>query len=348
VKPGSALIGKALIGCASLLQVLACGGDGAVPLNGGGASFPFPLYSRWVSDYHAQTGIQINYQSIGSGGGIRQLSEQVLDFGASDGPMTEEEMAKAGGGEVLHIPAVLGGVAVAYNIPNFSDTLNFDGALIADIFLGRVTRWNDPRIAALNPESRLPNMEITTVHRSDGSGTTYVFTDYLSKVSKAWADGPGRGKDVSWPGGLAGQGNEQVAGQIRASPGSVGYIESVYALQNNVLVGKVRNSSGNFVPPNSATITAASVEAVAALTEDTDYRVSITDAPGANAYPISSFTWILVYKNQKDARKARTLKAFLTWAVTDGQATAATLQYGPLAESMRPALVRRIESIQLP
>jgi phosphate transport system substrate-binding protein len=317
-------------------------------LNGGGASFPFPLYSRWVSDYHTLTGTQINYQSIGSGGGIRQLSEQILDFGASDSPMTDEELSRAGGGEVLHLPMVLGGVAVAYNIPDFADTLNFDGALIADIFLGRIKRWNDPRIAALNPQSRLPNTEITTVHRSDGSGTTFVFTDYLSKVSQAWAEGPGRGKDVSWPGGLAGQGNEQVAGQIRATPGSVGYIESVYALQNHVLVGKVKNHAGNFVPPNAATITAASVEAVAALAPDTDYRISITDAPGENAYPIASFTWMLVYKHQQNARKARTLRDFLTWAVTSGQAQAESLQYGPLAESMRPAIVRRIESIQNP
>jgi phosphate transport system substrate-binding protein len=332
-----------------LLTATACAGSDqeSVTLSGAGATFPNPLYSRWTADYNAlRSDAHVNYESIGSGGGIRQISEMTVDFGATDGPMSDEELSGAKGGELLHIPMVLGAVAVAYNLPNFSDTLNFDGALVADIFLGKITRWNDPRIAALNPDVMLPNMEMVTVHRSEGSGTTYVFTDYLSKVSPAWAAGPGRGKDVSWPAGLGAQGNEMVAGQITATPGAIGYIESVYALQNKTLVGRVKNSSGKFVAPNQISITAAAAEAVASLGENTDYRISIVDPTGADAYPIASFTWILAYSKQSDARKGAALKDFLRWAVTDGQKQAAELQYGPLADSMLPALLKRIESIQ--
>jgi phosphate transport system substrate-binding protein len=243
---------------------------------------------------------------------------------------------------------VLGGVGVAYMIPEFTDTLNFDGALIADIFLGRVTRWNDARILALNPGAALPDMEITTVHRSEGSGTTYVFTDYLSAVSADWAAGPGKGKDVNWPVGIGQRGNEQVAGTVKQTPGSIGYIESVYALQNQILLGRVRNKAGNFVSPYPETITAAAAEALPTFGEATDYRVSIIDAPGENAYPISSFTWLLVYKQQTDAQKGRTLIDFMKWAITDGQVQAAELHYGPLPEPMRAQLLRRIDSIVLP
>jgi phosphate transport system substrate-binding protein len=335
-----------LAGIAALL--LAACGDSPVRLTGGGATFPLPIYSRWVSDYMMQTGIEIDYQSIGSVGGIRQISELTLDFGASDGPMSDKELGDARGGEILHIPTLLGAVAIAYNIPGFTDTLNFDAALIADIFMGKVTRWNDARIAALNPQSQLPGSEITVVHRSEGSGTTFAFTDYLTRTSPSWAQGVGHGKDVSWPVGVGGQGNEQVAGHITQIPGSIGYIESVYALQNRTIVGRVRNAAGNFVSPTQATITAAASEAVARLDENTDYRISIVDAPGENAYPITTFTWLLVYKKQIDARKGEVLKAFMTWAVTEGQAQVAELQYGALPEVMRAAVVRRIESIELP
>lgn len=326
--------------------MIGCSSD--VFINGGGATFPYPLYSRWMSDYTAQHDVAIDYQSIGSGGGIRQFSEKILDFGASDGPMSDEEMSRALGGEVMHIPTVLGAVAIAYNIPDFTDTLMFDAALISDIFMGKVTRWNDPRVAVLNPSIALPALDITVVHRSDGSGTTYVFTDYLSKVSAEWSAGPGKGKDVSWPTGIGGQGNEQVAGQVKQTPGSIGYIESVYALQNRVLVGKVKNSSGNFVAPTSASISAAAAEAVATLPAGTDYRVSIVDPPGPGAYPIASFTWLLVYKNQEDRTKGRALVEFIKWALTDGQTQAAELSYGPLPESMRPALLQRLDEIHFP
>jgi len=337
-----------------LLVAVALGAACTEPasLTGAGATFPFPLYSRWMSDYAAQKKVQINYQSIGSGGGVKQISEQTVDFGASDGPMSDKELAAAKGGAILHIPMVLGAVAIAYNLAEVSDTLKFDSDVIADIFLGKITKWNDARLAALNPGVKLPAMDITTVHRSDGSGTTYVFTDYLSTVSAAWADtagsGPGKGKDVSWPVGLGGQGNEQVAGTVKQTPGSVGYIETVYALQNHSPVGKVKNQAGNFVAPNQASIMAAAAEAVAALGPDTDYRVSIVNAPGADAYPIASFTWLLVYKQQTDATKGRALVDFMKWAVTEGQTQASELHYGPLPESMRTALLKRIESIILP
>jgi phosphate transport system substrate-binding protein len=340
---------RATKGCLALVAVASLlGCSGAVDLNGSGATFPYPLYTRWVSDYSAQHGVRINYQQPGSGGGIKQISEQIVDFGASDGPMSDTELANAQGGELLHIPTVLGGVTIAYSIPDFTDTLLMDPELIADIFLGKVTRWNDPRVLALNPTSRLPDLAITTVHRSDGSGTTYVFTDYLANVSPEWAAGPGKGKDVDWPVGLAAAGNALVAGQIRQTPGAVGYIESVFALQNRILTAKVKNRAGNFVTPSQHSITAAAAEAVATLGESTDYRISIVNPPGADAYPISSFTWLLVYRQQTNATKGRALIDFMKWAVTEGQAQAAELQYGPLPESMRPAIVSRIESIKLP
>ncbi len=337
---------------ALLVVALATACTEPASLTGAGATFPLPLYSRWMSDYSAQKQVQINYNSIGSGGGIKQISEQTVDFGASDGPMSDKELAAAKGGAILHIPMVLGAVVIAYNLPEVTDTLKFDSDLIADIFLGKVTKWNDARLAALNPGVKLPAADITTVHRSDGSGTTYVFTDYLSTVSTAWADtskgGPGKGKDVRWPVGLGGLGNEQVAGTVKQTPGAIGYIESVYALQNRAQVGKVKNKAGNFIAGNQSSIMAAAAEAVAALGPETDYRVSIVDPPGADAYPIASFTWLLVYKQQTDAAKGRALVDFMKWAVTDGQAQAGELHYGPLPESMRQALIKRIETIVLP
>ena len=318
-----------------------------VDLTGAGATFPYPLYSKWFSDYARETGVKINYQSIGSGGGIRQLSEGTVDFGASDGPMSDEEMAGAKGGRILHVPTVLGAVVLTYNLPDLTDTLTFTGELLADIFLGRVTRWDDARIAALNPDIDLPDRDILVVHRSDGSGTTYVFTDYLAAVSPAWRAGPGKGKEVQWPVGLGGKGNEGVAGQVKQTPGTLGYTELAYAKQNRLPVAAVRNAAGADITPTIESITAAASEAARTLPADTDYRISIVNAPGAASYPISSFTWILLYEQQPDSVKGRKLLDFLEWALTEGEAEAAALDYAPLPESMSASLRQRLDSISL-
>lgn len=344
---------------ALLLAVLACGGDqprtaadsqiassgGSVDLTGAGATFPTPLYSKWFSDYAAKTGVRINYQSIGSGGGIRQISEETVDFGATDGPMTDDEMRRAKGGRILHIPTVLGADAVTYNVPGVASGLKMTPDVVADIFLGKITKWNDPRIIALNPGVRLPSTDLLVVHRSDGSGTTYVFTDYLTSVSPAWKAGPGKGKEVRWPVGLGAKGNEGVAGQIKQTPGSVGYVELAYAKQNNLSMAAVRNSAGEFVMPSVESVTAAAAGAAANLPPNTDYRISIVNAPGKGAYPISSFTWLLIYDRQKDSVKARKLVDFLNWALTEGERQAAALDYAPLPETMAANLKARIATI---
>lgn len=319
--------------------------SGSVDLTGAGATFPWPLYSKWFSDYASQKGVRINYQSIGSGGGIRQLSEQTVDFGASDSPMSTEELGKAKGGAVLHIPTVLGAVALIYNLPEAKGQLKLDGATVADIFSGRIKKWNDPRIAALNAGTTLPNTDILVVHRSDGSGTTYVFTDYLTAVSPAWSSGPGKGKEVQWPTGLGAKGNEGVAGQVKQTPGAIGYAELAYAKQNNLTVASLKNAAGQFVAPSVESATAAA--AGLSLPENTDYRVSIVNAKGQGAYPISSFTWILLYENQPDAGKGRKLIDFLTWALTEGESQAAALDYAPLPEAMRQRLLERLKTVKL-
>ena len=340
------------------LATLACsGGDtkgdstatssGGVALTGAGATFPYPLYSRWFSDYATKTGVKINYQSIGSGGGIRQLSEQTVDFGASDAPMTDAELAKAKGGPILHVPTVIGAVAVTYNLAELQQPLKLSGEALAEIFQGRVTRWNDARIAALNPGAALPAKDILVVHRSDGSGTTFIFTDYLAAVSPAWAQRPGKGKEIQWPVGLGGKGNEGVAGQVKQTPGSIGYVELAYAKQNRLAVAALQNKAGAFVAPSVESATAAAAGAAASLPADTDYRISIVNAPGADAYPISSFTWVLAYQNQPDATKGRQLVEFLSWALTEGEQQAAALDYAPLPESMAGALKQRLASIRL-
>ncbi len=321
--------------------------SGSVDLTGAGATFPYPLYSKWFSDYATATGVRINYQSIGSGGGIRQLSEGTVDFGATDGPMTDEELGKAKGGAILHFPTVLGAVAVAYNLPGFQGELRLSGPVVADIFLGNIKKWNDPRIAALNPGVSLPSSDILVVHRSDGSGTTYVFSDYLSAVSPAWARGPGRGKDVAWPTGLGGKGNEGVAGQIKQIPGAIGYVELAYANQNNLPVAAIQNAAGAFIKPSIAAVTAAAAGVAAQLPPDTDYRISIVNSPGAEAYPISSFTWLLLYRQQTDSVKARKLKDFLRWALREGEKQAAALDYAPLPAAMADRLVQRLDSIRI-
>jgi len=315
-------------------------GSSDAQLTGAGATFPYPIYSKWFSDYAAKTGVRINYQSIGSGGGIRQLSEQTVDFGASDAPMSDAEMAGAKGGPVQHIPTVLGAVCITYNLPEVQQTLNVTGDLIADIFLGKVTKWNDPRIAALNTGVSLPNRDVVVVHRSDGSGTSYIFTDYLTTVSAGWKAGPGKGKDVKWPVGLGGKGNEGVTGQVKQTPGAIGYVELAYARQNKLPTAAVRNAAGKFVEPSIDAVTAAAAGVVQKLPPSSDYRLSIVNAPGADAYPISSFTWILLYKAQPNADKGKKLLDFLHWALHDGEQSASSLDYAPLPAT----LVTRLDS----
>jgi phosphate transport system substrate-binding protein len=339
VKLFSRLIVAASMGVAALTPLR------AQDLTGAGATFPYPIYSKWFSDYAAKTGVKINYQSIGSGGGIRQLSEQTVDFGATDAPMSDAELAKAKGGPVLHIPTVLGAVVVTYNVPELKKALRLDGTTLADVFLGKITKWNDPRIAALNPGAKLPASDILVVHRSDGSGTSYVFTDYLASVSSDWATKPGKGKEVQWPVGLGGKGNEGVAGQVKQLPGSIGYVELAYATQNKLAYADIRNAKGQFVTPTIGAVTAAAAGAVAKLPPNTDYRVSIVNASGAGAYPISSFTWLLVYRTQTDATKGKKLIDFVKWALTEGEKSAATLDYAPLPPSIAKQLVRQLGTV---
>lgn len=318
---------------------------GSVDLTGAGATFPYPLYSKWFADYASKTGVKINYQSIGSGGGIRQLSEQTVDFGASDSPMSDDEMAKAKGGPVLHVPTVIGAVALIYSLPDLKQPLRLDGPVLADIFLHKVTKWNDPRIAALNPGAKLSATDILVVHRSDGSGTSYIFTDYLSNVSPTWKAGPGKGKEVQWPTGLGAKGNEGVAGQVRQTPGAIGYAELAYAKQNNLTVAALKNASGQFVAPSIESATAAA--AGLSLPANTDYRVSIVNSKGAQAYPISSFTWILLYERQPDAVKGKKLLDFLNWALTEGESQAASLDYAPLPGTMSQTLLERLKTVKV-
>ena len=322
-------------------------GSGGVDLTGAGATFPLPLYSKWFSDYAAKTGVRINYQSIGSGGGIRQLSEQTVDFGATDAPMTDDELAKAKGGPIVHIPTVLGAVVITYNLPDLAQPLNLTGELVADIFLGRVKKWNDSRIVALNPGVTLPNRDLLVVHRSEGSGTTYVFTDYLSTVSTAWKTGPGKGKDVNWPVGLGARGNEAVSGQVKQTPGSIAYVELAYANQNRLPVASIKNAAGKFVRPSIEAITAAAAGAASRLPPNTDYRLSIVNAPGADAYPISSFTWIIAYRNQPNPDKGKKLTDFLAWALHEGEQSAAALDYGPLPAPFIARLDSTIATIKV-
>ena len=303
------------------------GGD-TVRLQGAGATFPMPIYQKWLSEYgKVNPKAKIDYQSIGSGGGIQQIQSQTVDFGASDAPMSDEDLRKAPG-ELLHIPTVLGAVVITYNLQGVSQPLRFSPDVIADIFLGKIKRWDDARIKADNAGVNLPANDIAVVHRSDGSGTTAVFTDYLSKVSPEWKTKPGAGKSIDWPVGQGGKGNEGVSGQIKQQPNTIGYVELAYAVQTKLSVAVIRNKAGNFVTPSLDAVTAAAAESLATTPED--LRVSITDAAGAQAYPISSYTYILVYKEQKDAAKGKALVDFLWWALHDGEGFAKDLQYAPL------------------
>jgi phosphate transport system substrate-binding protein len=321
------------------------GVTGGADLTGAGATFPFPLYSRWVSEYAAATGVKINYQQIGSGGGIKQLQEETVDFGASDAPMSDSDIARAKGGAVIHIPTVVGVVAIAYNLPQVSQPLKLSGPVVADIFLGKITKWNDSRIASLNSGVTLPNADVLVVHRSEGSGTTYIFSDYLSSVSAAWKSSPGKGKEVSWPVGIGERGNDGVAGRIKQTPGSIGYVELAYVKQNRLTAALLQNASGQFVAPSADAATAAADAAIAMLPANTDYRVSIINTQGTAAYPITSFTYLLVYQHMADAAKAQKLQNFIKWALTTGQKDAATLDYAPLPASMIPKLTARIDAV---
>ena len=326
--------------CVALFSICAVA---QVNLNGAGATFPYPIYSKWFSEFHkANPNIQINYQSIGSGGGIRQLLEGTVDFGASDGPMTDEQLAEAKT-KILHVPTVLGSVVPAYNIAGITQELKFTPDLLADIFLGKINNWNDARIAKDNPGARLPNQKIIVVHRSDGSGTSYIYTDFLSKVSSDWANGPGKGTAINWPVGVGGKGNEGVAGLVRQLPGAVGYVELIYALQNHISYGSVKNPAGNFVKASIAGVTeaAASIKKMPA-----DYRVSITNAPGADTYPISSFTWLLIPIHSTDQAKGKVLKDLLSWIVNSGESEVASLSYAPLPPAVAAKVLKTVYSLQ--
>ena len=315
-------------------------------LNGAGATFPYPMYSKWFSEYNKlHPDARFNYQSIGSGGGIRQVIAGTVDFGASDGPMSDEQLAEAQkslGTKILHIPTVLGAVVPAYNIPGVSGEVKFTPEALAGIFLHAITKWNDKAIAGANPDIKFPDQDIIVVHRSDGSGTTFIFTDYLSKVSKDWQSRVGKGTSVKWPVGLGGKGNEGVAGMIRQMQGAIGYVELIYAVQNKIPFGTVKNAAGSFVKASleSVTAAAASVKEMPA-----DFRVSITNAPGKDAYPISSFTWLLIPAQSKDAAKEKILADFLNWMVGDGQKMTAALTYAPLPENVAEKVKAAIKQV---
>jgi phosphate transport system substrate-binding protein len=314
----------------------------AQKLTGAGATFPYPIYSKWFSEYSAaHPGVEINYQSIGSGGGIRQVTAGLVDFGASDGPMTDEQLA-ASKVKLIHIPTVLGAVVPVFNVPGVND-MKFSPEVIADIFLGKITNWNDGRIAKDNPGISLPNQKIIVVHRSDGSGTSYIFSDFLSKVSPEWANGPGKGTSPSWPVGVGGKGNEGVAGLVRQLPGAIGYVELIYALQNKISFGSVKNPAGNYVKASIAGVTeaAASIKVLPA-----DYRVSITNAPGATAYPISSFTWMLIPVKSTDAAKGKVIKDMLSWIINSGESEVETLSYAPLPKNVADKVLKTVYSLQ--
>ena len=310
-------------------------------INGAGATFPYPIYSKWFDAYtKVDPSVRFNYQSIGSGGGQKQILAQTVDFGASDGPMSDDNLSKAPG-KLLHIPTVAGADVVAYNLPG-NPALKLDADTIAGVFLGEVKKWNDPKVAALNPGVTLPDQEIVVVHRSDGSGTTYIWTDYMSKISSEWKTKVGTNTSVNWPTGIGGKGNEGVAGQIKQTPGALGYVELIYAIQNKMPYAEVKNAAGKFVKPSLESITAA----MATAQIPDDFRFSITNAPGEGAYPICGATWLLVYEQQKDATKGKKLVEFLKWSQKDGEKMAKDLDYAPLPEALQARVLQRINEIK--
>src|SRR6266540_2727269 len=316
-----------------------------VQILGGGATFPYPIYSKWFNEYNKQhPNVEINYQSQGSGFGIQQITKRTVFFGASDGPMTAEQLLAAPG-KILHFPTVLGAVVPVYNVPGVHQELKFSGPLLADIFLGKVTKWNDAAIAKENAGVSLPASDITVVHRSDGSGTTYIWVDYLAKVSPEWKKRVGVGTAPNWPTGIGGKGNEGVAGLVKQTPGSIGYVELIYALQNKIDYGSVQNMAGEFVRPTTGSVSAAA--AAAATQTPPDFRVSITNAPGKGVYPISSFTWLLFYENPKDKQKARIMVDFMNWALADGQKFASELGYAPLPKEVVALEMNALKKIRI-
>ena len=310
-------------------------------INGAGATFPYPIYSKWFDEYaKVDPSVRFNYQSIGSGGGQKQILAQTVDFGASDGPMSDENLAKAPG-KILHIPTVAGAVVVSYNLPG-NPALKLDGETIAGIYLGQIKKWNDPKLTALNAGVKLPDQDIVVVHRSDGSGTTFIFTDYLSKVSPEWKSKAGNNTSVNWPTGIGGKGNEGVSGQVKQTPGALGYVELIYAIQNKMPYADVKNAAGEFVKPTIESVTAA----LATADIPDDFRFSMTNSPGKDAYPICGATWLLVYQQPKDSAKGKKLVEFLKWALTDGEGMAKTLDYAPLPESVQQRVLKRIDEIK--
>jgi phosphate transport system substrate-binding protein len=332
------------VAAASALVAGAAGAE-KVQINGAGATFPYPIYSKWFSEYNKiHPEVEINYQSIGSGGGIRQVTNQTVFFGATDGPMTNEQL-QAAPSKILHFPTVLGAVLPVYNIPGVSAELKFTGAVLADIFLGKITRWNEAAIVKLNPGVTLPSTDITVVHRSDGSGTSYIWVDFLAKVSLEWKSKVGVSTAVNWPTGVGGKGNEGVAGLVTQTPGSIGYVELIYALQNKITYGSVQNLSGEFVKATEQSVTAAASEAAARM--PADFRVSITNAEGKGVYPISSFTWLLFYESPKDKGQARVMVDFMKWALADGQKFAGQLGYAPLPEGVVKLEMAALQKIKV-
>jgi phosphate transport system substrate-binding protein len=311
-------------------------------INGAGATFPYPIYSKWFDEYaKVDPSVRFNYQSIGSGGGQKQILAQTVDFGASDGPMSDDNLAKAPG-KILHIPTVAGADVVAYNLPG-NPALKLDADAIAGIFLGQIKKWNDQKIASLNPSVKLPDQEIVVVHRSDGSGTTYIWTDYLSKISPEWKTKVGTNTSVNWPTGIGGKGNEGVSGQVKQTPGAIGYVELIYAIQNKMPYAEVKNSAGQFVKPTIESVTAA----LATADIPDDFRFSMTNPPGKDAYPIAGATWLLVYEQQKDPAKGKKLVEFLKWAAKDGEKMAKDLEYAPLPETLQQRVLKRIDEIKM-
>jgi phosphate transport system substrate-binding protein len=331
---------------AVLFSLMVCGQARAqLLINGAGATFPYPIYSKWFDEYtKVDSSVRFNYQSIGSGGGIMMLRSQTVDFGASDAPLNDDQL-KQMPSPALHFPAVMGAVVLAYNMPDVKQKIQLSGPVIADIFLGKVLKWTDPEITQLNPGVNLPDDPIVTCHRSDGSGTSYIFSDYLSKVSPEWAKKVGKGTSLKWPVGLGGKGNEGVTGLIQQTPGAIGYVELIYAITNNIAYATVKNHDGKWINASLGGVTAAAAGAAASI--PADFRVSITDAPGADAYPISSFTYLLFYREQKDKTKGEAIVKFIKWALTDGQKYAAPLQYGSIPAPIVEKELAQINQISI-
>jgi phosphate ABC transporter phosphate-binding protein len=327
-----------------ILAGAGCGGNPEQRLNGGGSSFVYPIMSKWAIEYYKTKGVKVNYQSIGSGGGIRQMIDKVLDFGCTDAPMNDEQLATAlkTGGKVLQLPLVMGAVVPIYNLEGVQAPLRFSGTVLADIYLGKIRKWNEPELAKLNPGVELPDKEILTVHRSDGSGTTYIWVDYLAKISPPWKEKIGVGTSVNWPGGVAAKGNEGVAGKVSQAPGGIGYVELIYALQNKIKFGRVQNREGQFITPSLESVTAAARSALTEIPDD--LRYSLTNAPGKESYPISGTTWAVIYVNQPSGKGAKVVD-FLRWITHDGQTYAEQLNYARLPQPLVERVEKKLDQV---